>query len=339
MPASAQFPADLSALDQDAFGALVTAHARELRAHCYRMVGSLQEADDLVQETFGRAWNRRATYAGRAPLRAWLYRIATNVCIDRLRRQPRRSLPIAREPAASAEQPIPASINEPIWLEPYPDDLPGPEADEPEAKYSLKESVQLAFLTALHLLPPRQRAVLILADVLDWPAAEVAAALDQTVPSVKSALHRARATLRRHYPAARHEAGPPVPDAEALRGRLARYVKAWESADVEGLVALLKDDCTFSMPPIPSWYAGRANIAALVSKTIFAGPAAGRWRLEPTRANGQPGFGLYRRNEMGAYEGYGVQVVTFAGDDIADITTFRVPNLLKYFGLSDALPA
>ena len=330
-------PANLPALTQPAFDGLVAAHQRELRTHCYRMVGSLAEAEELVQETFWRAWDRRATYAGRGPLRAWLYRIATNACLDRLRQRPRRGLPRSRGPAAALEAPIPPSVLEPVWLEPFPTDWPGPEGDEPEARYSQKESVQLAFLTALHLLPPRQRAVLILADVLDWPAAAVAEALEQTVPAVKSALHRARTTLAQHYPAGRQPA-PPLPDAD-LRDRLAHYVRAWETADVDGLVALLKADCTFSMPPIPSWYAGREVVAGLVAKTVFAGPAAGRWRLRPTPmpVNGQIGFGLYRRADAGSYEAYGVQVVTFAGPEIADIITFRVPALVAQFGLTATL--
>ena len=333
-------PASLADLDQHAFTDLVTPYQPELRAHCYRMLGSLPDADDQVQETFWRAWDRRATYAGRAPVRAWLYRIATNACLDQLRRQPRRGLPIIRQAAANPADPIPPAITEPIWLEPYPAELPGPAADNPEAKYSLKESVQLAFLTALHLLPPRQRAVLLLADVLDWPAAAIADALDQNVPAVKSALHRARATLTQHYSADRRAAlALPVDDAD-LRDRLQRYVRAWETADVDGLVALLKDDCSFSMPPVPTWYVGRANVAALVAVTVFAGPAAGRWRLLPTRANESVGFGLYRRNDSGsAYDAYGIQVVTFAGPAIADITTFRVPTLVPRFGLPAMLPA
>jgi RNA polymerase sigma-70 factor (ECF subfamily) len=324
-------------MDQQTFTDLVTGYQPELRAHCYRMLGSLADAEDQVQETLWRAWDRRATYAGRAPVRAWLYRIATNACLDLLRRQPRRGLPVSRQPAADPAGPIPPSINEPIWLEPYPAEVPGPAADEPETKYAQKESVHLAFLTALHLLPPRQRAVLLLADVLDWPTAEIAEALDQTVPSVKSALHRARATLTQHYPAERRAALALPVDEAALRDRVSRYVHAWEAADVEGLVALLKLDCAFSMPPIPSWYVGRANIAALVAKTIFAGPAAGRWRLRPTRANETIGFGLYRRNDAGGYDAYGVQVVSFAGMEIADITTFRVPALVPRFGLPEAI--
>ncbi len=335
-----QSTASLKDISQPEFEMLVETYQRELRAHCYRMLGSVQEADEMVQETFWRAWDRRETYEGRSNLRAWLYRIATNLCIDTLRQRPRRALPISREGVSSPEQAIPASIYEPIWLEPFPFDLSAPEEENPEAKYSLKESVKLAFLTSLHLLPARQRAVLILFDVLDWQAAEVAEALGQTIPSVKSALHRARTTLKQHYPEIQRKAMQEQIADEALQSQLKRYMKAWETADVGELVALLKDDATFSMPPIPSWYAGRQNIAALVRKTVFSGQASDRWRMVPTRANGEPGFGLYKLNEKtGEYEGYGVQVVTFEGELIKDITTFREPALLKFFGLSPTLAA
>lgn len=328
---------NLRDVDQHEFGALAESYRRELRAHCYRMLGSVQEAEEMVQETLLRAWNRRETYEGRSTVRAWLYKIATNLCIDSLRKRPRRSLPIAREDESTLEQSIPPSINEPIWLEPFPFDIPTPEESNPEARYSMSESIRLAFITSLHLLPPRQRAVLILRDVLDWQADDVADALGQTIPSVKSALHRARTTLAKYYPILNREKLTARVTDEELRRQLDLYVKAWESADVDGLVALLKDDSTFSMPPIPSWYHGRENIGGLVRKTIFAGPAAGRWRLLPTHANGQPGFGLYRLNEAGGYDGYGIQVVTFDGEKIADITTFRVPALISYFGLPSTL--
>ena len=332
-----RLPADLREIDQHEFGMLAESHRRELRAHCYRMLGSVQEAEEMVQETLLRAWNRRETYEGRSTLRAWLYKIATNLCIDTLRQRPRRGLPITREDASTLEKPIPASINEPIWLEPYPDDLAAPADVNPEARYSKNESIRLAFLTSLHLLPPRQRAVLILRDVLDWQADEVAETLRQTIPTVKSALHRARATLAKHYPTLNRENIAARVTDDELRGQLERYVQAWETADVDGLVALLRDDSTFSMPPIPSWYRGRENIGGLVRKTIFAGQAGGRWRLLPTRANGQPGFGLYRLNDGGGYDGYGIQVLTFDGEQIADITTFRNPALVTYFGLPSTL--
>ena len=335
-----QFPANLLDLDQHEFGVLAESYRRELRTHCYRMLGSIQEADEMVQETFLRAWNRRGTYEGRSPVRAWLYKISTNLCLDSLRKRPRRSLPIAREDESTLEQPIPPSINEPIWLDPYPFDIPASEDVNPEARYSISESIRLAFLTSLHLLPPRQRAVLILRDVLDWKAEEVAVALDQTVPSVKSALHRARTTLAKHHPTLHRENITASITDEELRRQLDLYVKAWETADVDGLVALLRDDSTFSMPPIPSWYCGRESIGGLVRKTIFAGQASGRWRLLPTRANGQPGFGLYKLNEeTKGYDGYGVQVATFDGKHIADITTFRNPALMKFFDLPSTLTA
>jgi len=331
-------PLDLREIDQLEFGALAESHRRELRAHCYRMLGCIQDAEEMVQETLWRAWNRRETYEGRSTFRAWLYKIATNQCLDALKRRPRRSLPIAREEASTLERPIPASITEPIWLDPYPDDFPSLEDASPEARYSTNESIRLAFLTVLHLLPPRQRAVLILRDVLDWQAEEVADALGQSIPSVKSALHRARVTLAKHHEILRRENMSIRLSDEQLRGQLDRYVQAWQAADVDGLLALLRDDGTFSMPPIPSWYRGRDHIGGLVRKTIFAGQANGRWRLSPTHANGRPGYGLFKLNEAtGDYDAYGIQVVTFGGNQIIDITTFRNPALMSFFGLPSTL--
>jgi RNA polymerase sigma-70 factor (ECF subfamily) len=333
-------PVNLSELDSQAFGDLAEPHRRELQAHCYRMLGCLQEAEDLVQETLWRAWNRRETYAGRGSFRAWLYTIATHACLDALRQRPRRSLPGARQAADRFDGPVPPPILEPIWLEPFPDDLLGPEEAEPEARFARRESISLAFMTSLHLLPPRQRAVLILRDVLDWQASEVAELMGQTVPSVKSALHRARSTLARHYTASpADEAGLPAAS-ETLARQLERYVQAWEAADVEALLRLLKADATFSMPPTPAWYRGRDTIGRLVGATIFSGPARGRWRLRPTRASGQPGFGLYRVDDAGAgYNAYGIQVVSFEAGQIADLITFRMPALAPFFSLPATLPA
>jgi RNA polymerase sigma-70 factor, ECF subfamily len=333
------YPTNLHAIDQYEFGALTEPHRRELLAHCYRMSGSIHEAEDLVQETFLRAWRRRETYAGRAPLRTWLYKIATNLCLDALGRHPRRTLPIARQPAATLDEPIPASVAEPIWLEPFPDELLASETVNPEARYLAHESVTLAFMTALHLLPPRQRAVLILRDVLDWQASEVADALGLTVPAVKSVLHRARTTLNNHSGTIQIENPAIHPGDQARQRQLDRYVRAWETADVNALLVLLKAEATFSMPPIPSWYCGREAIGALVSKTIFSGESRGRWRLYPTHANGQPAFGVYRRDQADhGYCAYGIQVVTFDGEQIADIITFRNPSLIGYFNLPTTLP-
>lgn len=328
---------DLSQLDARGFGERVEPHRRELHVHCYRMLGSLQDAEDMVQETFLRAWRRRETYAGRASVRAWLYRIATNVCLDALDKRPRRAVPWTRSPAGSLDAPIPPSVTEPVWLEPYPDEWLADESDSPERIVAARRHITLAFVAALHLLPPRQRAILILRDVLDWQANEVADLLDTSVPAVKSALHRARATLAAHDLTDRLDDAVSALDTGAQQ-RLAAYVRAWEQADVDGLMALLTEDATFSMPPIPSWYAGRSVVVALVAKTIFAGDAVGRWRLLPTRANRQIAFGLYRLDpDAGVYRAYGVQVLTFAARDIADITTFRDPALVPRFNLPETL--
>jgi RNA polymerase sigma-70 factor (ECF subfamily) len=317
---------NLTVVDEHEFAALAEPHRRELQAHCYRMMGSAQDAEDMVQEVFLRAWRRRETFEGRASFRAWLYKIATNACLDRLKKQPRRVVPMTYQEVSTLAEPIPASVMEPIWLEPYPDDLLGD--GDPEETISSREYITLAFIVALQLLPPRQRAVLILRDVLDWPANEISALLDMTVPAVKSALHRARSRLAKRDMIEDH----PLDD--ALQSQLADYVRAWETADVDGLLRLLKDEATFSMPPIPSWYRGRTEISGLVAKTIFSGDARGRWRLLPTRANRQIAFGLYRQSDtLGIWNAYGIQVLTFQGRLIADITTFRNPALAQMFGL------
>jgi len=330
---------DLSRIDQQAFSELVEPYRRAIQAHCYRMLGSTQEAEELVRETFLRAWLRRETYANRAPLRAWLYKIATNLCLDALERRPKRSLPVAYQDVSSTDAPIPADVNEPIWLEPFPDEWLAPDTEDPETRYSLRESIRLAFMTSLHQLPPRQRAVLILRDVLDWQATEVADLLEVSVPAVKSALHRARTTLDARQQTVKQEELVATAS-ETLQAQLARYVRAWESADADGLASLLKEEATFSMPPIPAWYQGRESVRVLVSKTVFGGKPERRWRLHPTQANGERAFGLYRWDgEANVYRAYGIQVVVFAGKEIADITTFRVPSLMASFKLPETLPA
>jgi RNA polymerase sigma-70 factor (ECF subfamily) len=327
------YAGQLSDLTQHEFGLLVEAYRQELQVHCYRMLGGVQDAEDLVQETLLRAWRRRATFAGRAPVRAWLYKIATNLCLDALEQRNQRTLPVVRQAAANANEAIPAAVNEPIWLEPFPDDLMAPVENSPEVRVLAREHLSLAFLVALQQLPARQRAVLLLRDVLDWSAAEVADLLDMSVSAVKSALYRARVTLAEGRGETANLTLSRGLDEEALRAQLERYVQAWERADINTFVALLQADATFSMPPIPSWYQGVEQIRALVSKTVFAGQAAGRWRLQATRANGTPAFGLYRQDSEGRYQAYGIQVVHFAGTMIADVTTFRTPNLLTYFKL------
>ena len=320
---------NLDNLSREAFGALAESHRRELHTHCYRMMGSVEDAEEMVQETFLRAWRRRDSYAGRAPVRSWLYRIATNACLDVLDKRARRAVPKTYQPLASAADPIPGEVNEPVWLEPYPDDLLAADSASPESTVMRREHITLAFIVALQSLPPRQRAVLILRDVLDWRASEVADLLQTTVAAVKSALHRARSTLAEVEP----YPDLPVPEPDLLEA----YVRAWETANIPALLRLLTEDATFSMPPIPAWYRGRDEIAALTGRTIFSGDAAGRWRLLPTRANGQPAFGLYRASGDGTYSGYGIQALTLRRDGIADIITFRKPGLIVAFGLPAAL--
>jgi RNA polymerase sigma-70 factor (ECF subfamily) len=321
-------------LDQTAFGDLIEPHRRELQAHCYRMLGGVQDAEDAVQETFLKAWLRRETYEQRAALRAWLYKIATNTCLDRLRRQPRRYVPLTREARSSADEPIPAPVYEPIWLEPYPDTYLDVDGD-PEAQHALRETIRMAFIALLHRLPPRQRAVVILQDVVGWKASEIADALDTTVLAVKSALHRARATL-----AAAPETHEELAQSDMKQHQIETYMRAWEDADIPGLIALLTDDATFSMPPIPSWYQGRESIRALVGKTVFAGNAEGRWRMRRTRANRQIAFGLYRIGDQpNTYHAYGIQLISAREGQIDDITTFRSPGLFRPFGLPEVLSA
>lgn len=321
-------------LDQTTFGDLIEPHRRELQVHCYRMLGGVQDAEDAVQEAFLKAWLRRETYEQRATLRAWLYKIATNTCLDHLRRQPRRYVPFTREAASSADDPIPASVYEPIWLEPYPDSYLDP-GDDPEAKHAARETIRMAFIALLHRLPPRQRAVVILQDVVGWKAQEIADALDTTVLAVKSALHRARTTL-----AAAPETHEDLSLSDMKQHQIETYMRVWEDADIPGLITLLTDDATFSMPPIPSWYQGRESIRTLVGKTIFAGNATGRWRMRRARANRQVAFGLYRVSDQpDLYSGYGIQLVSMRDNLVSDVITFRNPGLLRHFGLPEALSA
>jgi RNA polymerase sigma-70 factor (ECF subfamily) len=318
--------------DRDAFSALAEPYRPELRVHCYRILGSLQDAEDLVQETLLRAWRRLDTYQGRAPFRAWLYKIATNACLDALDRRPRRSLPPAHQPAADPNQAPAPPISEPIWLEPFPDEWLGGDLAGLEVRYDTRESITLAFLAALQALPARQRAVLILRDVLGWRASEAASILDLSVSAVNSALHRARTTLVRHYHGRSLEAMPSSPPDEATRVLLERYVRAWETADIDGLIALLTEDVTFPMPPSPAWYQGRVAVRAFISTAILDGDARGRWRLLPVHANASPAFAWYRRDDTRrVYAPFAIQVLALDGGLIADVTTFAMPSLFAYF--------
>ncbi len=323
------------------FSELAEPYRRELHVHCYRILGSLHDAEDMVQETMVRAWKRLDTYEGRASFRAWLYKIATNVCLDTLdkrRRQAKRLLPSNLFSPADPNHPIEPPATEILWLEPFPDEwLADSSAANPETRYSVHESISLAFLIALQILPPRQRAALILKDVLDWPASGIADLLDTTTSSVNSALHRARVTLAKNYQGQKPQSIVDGTD-EQTRKTLEKYIHAWQTADVNGLVALLKKDVTLSMPPSPSWYAGRENIAKFAANTVFAyegmfsGFASGRWKLLPVRANGQPSAAVYQRMDAGIYQPFGIHVLTCAQGQIAQISCFIDPSLTTRFG-------
>src|SRR3989442_10430090 len=299
--------------DQMAFETLVGAYRRELLVHCYRMLGSLHDAEDLVQETLLRAWEKRATLTSPGSYRAWLYRIATNLCLNTLTRVPRRSLPPDTHPQSDPTRPAPPRLREPIWLEPFPDELLADQHSDPEDRALQRERITLAFLVALQHLTPAQRAILLLREVLEWPAVEVAEWLNLSVPAVNSALQRARRALQQRNVGSEDSTADPR---SQLQDLLDRYVALWEQAEIPGLVALLREDAWFTMPPNPAWFQGRAAIATLLSTRIFT---PGRhWRLLPTRANGSPACGLYRREAgASAFQLFGLMVLGVEGEQIA----------------------
>jgi RNA polymerase sigma-70 factor (TIGR02960 family) len=321
--------------DGDAFRVLTEPHLRELQVHCYRMLGSFQDAEDALQDTLLTAWQGLGGFEGRASLRTWLYRIATNRCLDARRAASRR--PAKEWDVPGVEPPEPTRLGEVAWLQPYPDALlegatgmpPGP-----EARYEQTEAISLAFVTALQLLPPRQLAVLILRDVLGFHASEAADMLDTTVESVNSALKRARASLQRRRPTASDGEPPPASGSSAEVTIVAKFVSAWEAADMDALVALLTDDVFMSMPPMPFEYEGR-DVVARFCASLFS--ADRRFDLVPTRANGQPAFGAYLRTPTGVRHGVGLYVLTLAGGRICAMTRFE-NSVLPWFGLPRSLP-
>jgi RNA polymerase sigma-70 factor, ECF subfamily len=292
--------------DEQAFRRLVEPYRRALEVHCYRMLGSAHDAEDLVQETLLRAWRALERFEPRAQLQTWLYRIATNACLDELERRPRRPEPV----------------------EPFPDqplDEAASRTYDPAARYAIREGMELALLRAIQELPGRQRAVLIFRDVLGWTAPEVAEVLESTVASVNSSLQRARATVDQQWPAR----APAVSD-EVERDLLGRYVAAFEQDDIDGLVALLQEDALLRMPPQPS-LRGAAAVAAFLRQTAARGDLS-RIRLTPTRANGHPAVVAQRRSADGGLEPHGVLVLEVRGDRIAGIEAFIDPSLLPRFG-------
>jgi RNA polymerase sigma-70 factor (TIGR02960 family) len=337
---TAQLLERANAGDETAFGELVDPYRRELQVHCYRIVGSVQDAEDLVQETLLAAWRSIARFEGRASLRSWLYRIATNRSLNALRDRGRRLPPLPEPPPEAPEPPQPSRLREPVWLEPYPDALLEDIADqthEPGARYETREAIGLAFIAGLQRLPPRQRAVLVLRDTLGFRAREVAEMLGTSEASVMSALHRARTALEAELPAPRDRA--PLPASPAERELVARFTDAFAAGDVDGLVTLLTDDASLTMPPEPLEYHGPAAIARFLS-TVPAGGQLGMFRLVPTRANGQPAFGCYLRDPQAPIaHAYGLMVLTLSGDRIAAITGFPDTSVFPQFGLPRTLRA
>jgi RNA polymerase sigma-70 factor, ECF subfamily len=324
--------------DEAGFTALVERHRRELQLHCYRMVGSLDDSEDLVQETFLRAWRSRSSFRfqGSRSLRSWLYRIATNACLDALARRPRRVLPHEVVPAADPQLAPPPAADL-AWLGPYPDHLlesVAPSDDEPEAAVVAKETIELAFLAAIQHLPPRQRAVLVLREVLGWSAKETASLLDTTVAAANSALQRARATLKERLPARRLEWAPTVDASEEERALLRRYTDALQHGDPTALAELLREDARVSFPPLPLWYDGREAFIAAAKR--FAAP--GTYRAVPTRANMQPAAAIYlRRPGESEYLPLVLEVLRIEDGLVTEIVDFAAADLFPAFGLPPAL--
>ena len=324
--------------DEDAFRGLVEPYRGALYAHAYRMLGSAPDAEDAVQESLLGAWRGLARFEGRSSLRSWLYRIATNASLKIIERRPKRVLPIDYGPPADPKDPLGEPLIESVWVEPAADERLGLESGlaSPAARYELRESVELAFIAALQHLPPRQRAVLILRDVLGFSAREAAEVLEATSASIDTALQRAHRTVDERLPGKDQQETLRTLDDAALRRVVDGYVDAWQRDDVDALAALLSEEAVFAMPPHATWFRGREAIAEF----LRAGPMSpgNRWRLVPTHANGQLAFGHYEwSEERGAFVAHAINVVTLDGDRIAEITAFLDPEAFARFGLADVL--
>jgi RNA polymerase sigma-70 factor (ECF subfamily) len=321
-------------VDEDAYRRAVEPHRAELRAHCYRMLGSAHDAEDALQDALLRAWRGLPKFEGRSSLRSWLYTITTNACLNYIARRPKRVLPIDYAVAGDAHAEVGEPLVESVWVEPYPDERLGVEDGyaAPEARYEQRESVELAFIAALQHLPANQRAVLILREVLGFAAKEVADSLDTSVASVNSALQRARATIDRRLPEQSQQATLRTLGDERVRELVNDYVEAWERGDVDAVVGMLAEEASFSMPPNAMWFRGREAIRAFLPR----GPLAMRRRFIPVRANGQLAFGTYRE-EDGAFVGNAIHVITLRGEEITDTVAFLTPRVLPAFGLPERL--
>jgi RNA polymerase sigma-70 factor (ECF subfamily) len=318
---------------QEAFELLIGPYRHELLVHCYRILGSFEDAEDMLQETFVRAWQHLDSFEGRSSLRAWFYKIATNACLDALDSRKRRGLSTELYPRGDPSAPLPPPSKEVVWIEPFPDDfLDGQSDSYPEARYDLRESIMLAFVAALQKLPGRQRAVLLLCDVLGWTASEAAEILDMTASAVNSALQRARGSMKQLD---RMTSPSPVRLNEQLSSLLSRYVAAWESADSAALVAVLREDVALTMPPIPVWFGGRADIRSFLDGFLFKAFSPFRVKLKPLRANGSPAFAVYQMDSSGVYRPAALHVLTIDNRGISEINDFLTADgsLFSRFGL------
>ncbi|HEY3764614.1 MAG TPA: sigma-70 family RNA polymerase sigma factor [Gaiellales bacterium] len=321
--------------DERAFGELVDPHRRVLHAHCYRMLGSLEDADDALQDALLRAWRGLARFQGRSSLRTWLHRIATNCCLQLIERRPRRMLPPDIELSSPGHTEGGRPLSESVWIEPYPDDPPGPAdvALAPAARYEQRETLELAFVAALQHLSPRQRAVLLLREVLDFSALETADMLDTTVPAVNSALQRARRITRERVPEQSQQQTLAALGDDRARDLVDRYIDAIERGDVDAIITLLTHDAAWTMPPMQTWYRGHKDVVAFLVKSPFTV----RWRHLAARANGQLAVGCYIWDEeQGCYTAGVLDVLTLRGDRIAEVTGFiDAARLFARFGLPE----
>jgi RNA polymerase sigma-70 factor (ECF subfamily) len=348
--------------DEGAYRTLVELHRSELHAHCYRMLGSVHDAEDALQDASLRAWRGLAKFEGRSSLRSWLYTIATNTCLDVIARRPKRVLPIDYGPATDPHTGPGEPVVESVWVEPYPDERLEDGFAAPDARYELRESVELAFIAALQHLPALQRAALILREVLGFSAKEVAETLDTSVPAINSALQRARATIDAKLPEQSQQATLRQLGDDELRAVVDSYVDAWERNDVDAVVALLTEDAAIAMPPLASWYGGRESFARFLTSWPMSGDW--RWRAIRAHANGQPALGFYTWDEAaGRFLPFALNVLSFRGDRIKDVVAFvvrtldvpdpaaferwveqpadetRLESVFERFGLPDVLPA
>jgi RNA polymerase sigma-70 factor (ECF subfamily) len=321
--------------EQGAYASLIEPHRSALHAHCYRMLGSLHDAEDALQDTLLRAWRGLAGFDGERPLRPWLFAIATNACLDAIAKRPKRVLPVDRGASSAADAGPGKPLVENIWLEPYPDEHLGLEDgyEAPDARYEQRESVELAFVAALQHLPALQRAVLILREVLGFSAREVAESLETSAASVNSALQRARAAVEERLPLESQQATARSLGDSGLRAVVQKYVDAWERRDVDAITALLVEDARFAMPPFPNWFSGRAVVVEFIAAT-----GTPRLRHVVTQANSQPAIAWYSwRPAEDAYLPSSIEVLTLAGDRVREIVAFASPELFARFGLQPRL--